>query len=404
MPHQPGDIESATLRLLLARGVGPATRRKLLEHFGCAAAVVEASIPSLAEIPGVGRRTAAALREAIDRAEVERERDAMAACGAALVLLEDEDYPPLLRQIPDPPGALWIRGEMRGEDALSIAIVGSRRCTTYGREQAARFSTLLAQSGVTIVSGGAVGIDGEAHRGARRVNGRTIAVLGSGLARPYPREHETLFDRLAEEGGAVLSELPMSAEPTAAHFPRRNRIISGLALGTLVIEAAQRSGALITARLAAEEHGREVMAVPGRLDSPASAGCHQLIRDGGAALVVDHADVIVQAESAAHLLRAAGVIRPDPAGRRSPDSGGPPTEDRHEPSPLREHHLTDGQRAVLAALREEDRSRPVLLDDLAAATQLPMSRLMAELTLLQLRGLVRRDHRGVGIKRGGVTK
>ncbi len=402
MPRQPGEIDSASFRLLLARGIGPATRRKLLDHFGSAEAAVSASILALADIPGVGRRPAAALREAIERAEVERERAAMDQHGVALITREDDDYPPLLRKIPDPPGALWIRGALRPDDAISMAIVGSRRCTAYGREQSARFAGLLAQSGFTIISGGALGVDGEAHRAARRSGGRTVAVLGSGLARPYPREHESLFDALAAEDGAVISEHPMHAEPVAANFPRRNRIIAGLALGVLVIEAAERSGALITARLAAEDHGREVMAVPGRVDSPASAGSLKLIRDGGAAMVLDHGDVIAQIESATHLLKAANVatgLLPDgaPVPPAAAESGVGP-----EPAvdPVREHNLTDGQRAVLRALRERSASdEPVLLDQLVEATQLPVSRIMPELTLLQLRGLVRRDHRGVMLVR-----
>lgn len=402
MPRQPGEIDNATFQLLLAQGIGPATRRKLLEHFGSAEAAVSASILTLAEIPGVGRRTAAALREAIERVDVERERAAMEQHGVAIITLEDDDYPPLLRQIPDPPGALWIRGTLRPEDAISVAIVGSRRCTAYGREQAARFAGLLAQSGFTIVSGGALGVDGEAHRAARRVRGRTIAVLGSGLARLYPREHETLFESIAAEGGAIVSEYPMHTEPVAPNFPRRNRIIAGLALGVLVIEAAERSGALITARLAAEDHGREVMAVPGRVDSPASAGSLKLIRDGGAAMVLDHGDVIAQIESATHLLKAANVSTsfvmegvPSAAATAESDDGAEPTMNA-----VREHNLTDGQRAVLRALREQSESDgPVLLDQLVEDTQLPVSKIMPELTLLQLRGLIRRDHRGVMLVR-----
>lgn len=375
-------LDDATLRVLLAPGIGPVLHQRLHEAFGSAQAIVEAPISRFTTVEGIGRDSAEAIRRALDAAEVEREREEIEQAGAKVILKTDDDYPSMLASIPGAPPALWVRGELREEDRLSIAIVGSRQCTAYGREQAGRFASLLAQSGLTIVSGGAAGVDGEAHRGAMRVRGRTIAVLGCGLSRAFPPEHAPLFDRIASEGGAVVSEHPMRVEPLAKNFPRRNRIISGLSLGVLVIEAAQRSGALITARLAAEEHGREVMALPGRVDSPASVGCLRLIRDGGAALVVDHADVLAQLDAANHAVR--GAL--EAAGH-----------DRATTAPsLFDGNLTDGQRAIVEALAEEDRLLP---DQIAARTQLPMSQLMADLTLLQIRGRVDRSHLGVKLKR-----
>ncbi|MDY7110227.1 MAG: DNA-processing protein DprA [Planctomycetota bacterium] len=386
------EIEDATLSLLIAPGIGPVTLRKLRQRFGDDAAVLEASVSRLAAIEGIGRATAQAIRRGLEEANPHAEREAMHEAGAKLILPGDDDYPPLLAAIDDPPTALWIRGQIGEADQLSIAIVGSRRCTSYGREQAGRFGALLAQSGLTIVSGGALGIDGEAHRGALRVRGRTIAVLGCGLGVTYPEEHADLFARIVDEGGLMLSELPMRAAPLASNFPRRNRIISGLSLGVLVIEAAARSGALITARLAAEEHGREVMALPGRVDSPASAGCLKLLRDGGAGLVTDHADVLMQLDASGHLLRGALAS----AGADAASSPAASEGAERQSTTLFDAAMTEGQAAVIRVLR--DAQGPLLPDQLAARTRRPMSELMADLTLLQIRGRIRRDHRGVTLR------
>jgi DNA processing protein len=379
MARRADDLNDAELALLLAAGIGPATRRKLLANFGTAEAVLSAPANALREIDGVDRTLAAALHEALHEADPAAERCAMAAHDVRLILAADEDYPPLLASIPDAPDALWLRGELKSDDRFAVGIVGARRCTAYGREQAGRFGSMLAECGLTVVSGGAAGVDGEAHRGAMRAGGRTIAVLGCGLSRCYPPEHKQLFERIASSGGAVVSEFPMLTEPLAGNFPRRNRIISGLSLGILMIEAAARSGALITARLAAEEHGREVMALPGRVDSPASAGCHKLIRDGGASLVCSHADVLSQLDSSGQLVR--GAL--EAAGQSGEKNS----------ATLFDHALTDAQRRIVEVLVEAD--EVVLPDRIAAQTQLPMGQLMSELTLLQIRGRVRRDHRGV---------
>jgi DNA processing protein len=278
---------------------------------------------------------------------------------------------------------LWIRGRLDDSDLLSVAIVGARRCTAYGREQAGRLSSLLGESGLTIVSGGAAGIDGEAHRGALRVGARTIAVCGCGLAEAYPPEHRGLFERIVDAGGALLSEYPMTMPPLAAHFPHRNRIISGLSIGVLVIEAARRSGALITARRAAEEHGREVMALPGRVDSPASAGCLLAIREGWAALVTNHAEVLCQLDSSSCLVR--GAL--EAAGHT----------DATRTATLFDKNLTDGQQAIVETLRDADGPLPV--DRLAAICELPLSRVLADLTLLEIRRRVKQGLDGVRLYR-----
>ena len=190
----------------------------------------------------------------------------------------DERYPPALKQIYDPPPVLYVKGEFTRSDSLAIAIVGCRRCTTYGSEQASRFAYMLANAGFTIVSGMARGIDTAAHRGALNAKGRTIAVQGCGLANIFPPENKQLFEMIPESG-ACVSELPLTYEPLAENFPARNRIIAGLTMGTIVIEATARSGALLTAK-AALDSDREVMAMPGMVDSPASKGTHRLIKDG----------------------------------------------------------------------------------------------------------------------------
>lgn len=379
MPRQPQDVSDATLRLLLADGIGPATLRKLRARFeGSDEAAVNASLAQLTELDGVGRETAEALRRAIEAARPDLERVAMAERGVRIILQGDADYPPLLASIADAPSALWIRGELKESDRLALAIVGSRKCSAYGREQAGRFGALLAQCGLTIVSGGALGIDGEAHRGALRAGGRTIVVAGCGLAHSYPPEHESLFNSIVESGGALLSELPMETPPNAGNFPRRNRIISGMSVGVLVIEAALRSGALITARLAAEDHHREVMALPGRVDSPASAGCLKAIREGWAALVASHADVLQQLDASDQLVR--GAL--EAAGH--PDAGRTAT--------LFDGKLSPGQEAIVSALIEANDA--LLVDQLAARTQLPLSQIMADLTLLQIRGRIAKDWSG----------
>lgn len=383
MTRTADDIPDATLRLLLAGGAGAVLTARLRKHFGCDEAIVAAPASRLAEVQGLAAGAAAALRRAIADAEPARERQRITAGGARLIVRGDEDYPALLETIPDPPAALWIRGRLDDSDLLSVAIVGARRCTAYGREQAARLASLLGESGLTIVSGGAAGIDGEAHRGALRVGARTIAVYGCGLAVAYPPEHRELFERIVDAGGALLSEYPMSMAPLAAHFPHRNRIISGLSVGVVVIEAARRSGALITARRAAEEHGREVMALPGRVDSPASAGCHLAIREGWAALVTNHADILCQLDASSQLVRGALEAAGHTAATHS--------------ATLFDKNLTDAQEAIVETLR--DANGPLTVDRLAAVSELPLSRVLADLTLLEIRGRVRQGPDGVRLYR-----
>ncbi len=368
----------AMLALLLTPGIGQGLVRHMLGCFGSPSGAVNSSRCDWQQLPRVNAQRARVLHESLaktlDEGDVDRELAIMAERGVSLLTYDDADYPTLLRHIPDPPVCLWIRGRLQEDDALSLAIVGSRRCSLYGREQAGRFGYQCAQAGLCIISGGAYGIDASAHRGAIQAGGRTLAVVGSGLARPYPKDHDSLFDELVDRGGAVISELPMTTPPQAENFPRRNRIISGLSLGVLVIEAALRSGALITARLCVEDHGRELMAVPGRIDSKTSEGCHKMIREGWAKLVTNAADVLDGLGEAGQLLKV-GLTR----------SSGPCSE-VSEADDLRTRSLTDSQRRIMEKLAEN-----CTLDQLVAMTGLPVQQIQSELTMLEIRGLVVRE-------------
>jgi DNA processing protein len=224
-----------------------------------------------------------------DDGAIERDVAWLAASGTAIVLYGDADYPPLLRQIADPPAALYVLGSPAALATAQLAMVGSRNPTPAGRDTARDFAAWFARAGLTVTSGLATGIDAASHEGALDAGGQTVAVCGTGLDRVYPAEHVALAARIRAQG-ALVSEFPPRTAPLAWHFPRRNRIIAGLALGTLVVEAARRSGSLITARLALEA-GREVFAIPGSIHSPLARGCHQLIKSG-AKLVEEAADVM----------------------------------------------------------------------------------------------------------------
>jgi DNA processing protein len=275
--------------LNMVRGVGPRTANVLLEKFGTPANVFAASRAVL-KAEGLKAETIGELhdREILEKAQAELER--LEAMGARVVTLADDEYPELLREIYDPPIALYVRGDLEAVCARPcLAVVGSRRCSTYGVNAAASLARELAERGVTIVSGLARGIDAAAHRGALEGKGRTVGVIGTGLDLEYPKEHEKLSAEVAASG-AVISEFPLGTPPLPQNFPYRNRVISGLCLGVLVVEAAEQSGSLITARLASEQ-GREVFAVPGNITSSASFGPNFLIKDG-AKLVQYWRDVV----------------------------------------------------------------------------------------------------------------
>ncbi len=368
------ELLDARLKLGMVSGLGPLLTRRLVEHFGDAVAATGATAAQLQRIDGIGAATARSIREQLDQCDIDREKQLITEHEVRVIGIDDEDYPALLRHIPDPPTLLYVRGQLDRTDAVALAVVGSRRCTAYGREQADRIAAACAQAGLTIVSGGARGIDSAAHRAALRLEGRTLVVLGCGLARVYPPENAELFSEIADGHGAIVSELPMTAPPIAENFPRRNRIISGLSLGVLVVEAALRSGALITARLAAEEHHREVMALPGRVDSAASVGCHRIIREGWANLVTNAADILDCLGETGAALRGAMEERAE-------------TEQQaDEQLSLENAGLSREQTDLLAKLGGDELD----FDRLAERTGLPVAMIQSHLTMLQLRGLVER--------------
>ncbi|MCH2145115.1 MAG: DNA-processing protein DprA [Phycisphaerales bacterium] len=305
------EVSDALLALDLVQGVGARAVHGLLDVFGSAEGVLKAQPDSIRERTGCDHARAGACREAFARALdlVTAEREAARRVGCLMLGIEDPRYPWLLGSIPDPPLIMRVRGTLPAmigaRQQPVIAIVGSRRPTTYGLRQAGRFARFFGEHGFHIVSGGARGIDAAAHREALLRAGGTTAVLGSGLGVPYPPEHVTLFDSIVAAGGCVASEYPVHAPPRPARFPRRNRIVSGLSVAVLVVEAAARSGALITARLAIEEQGRDAMAIPGRVDDPCSAGCLRMIREGWATLVSTPEEALEALEGASALLRAA---------------------------------------------------------------------------------------------------
>jgi len=272
----------AWLRLIRSDNVGPATFRDLINHFGSAAAALEA-LPGLAQRGGVAARIRVATA-----AEAERELAAAASIGASFVAMGEPDYPPLLRGLDSPPPLICVRGHISTANAPCVAIVGSRNASITGQKLATRFATDLGAAGHPVVSGLARGIDTAAHRAALALG--TIAVFAGGLDCPFPEENAQLADAIAAQGGALVSEMPMGWKPRAQDFPRRNRLIAGLSLGVLVVEAARRSGGLITARIA-NENGRLVFAIPGSPLDPRAEGTNHLIKQG-AMLVTEPGDVI----------------------------------------------------------------------------------------------------------------
>jgi DNA processing protein len=383
------------LALAQAPGLGPVLIGRLVRALGSAGEALRAPAQRLGTVEGIGPERVRAFMHAraglMDEAhrEVERAREV----GARVIGLGDQEYGELLGAIADAPPVLFVRGRMEpgGADRYALAVVGSRSCTPYGREQTARFAGFLASSGVTIVSGGARGIDTAAHRAALQGGGRTIAVLGSGIAVAYPPENRDLFDEIAASGrGAVVSALPVRTAPAAENFPARNRVISGLALGVLVVEAARGSGSLITARLAAEEHGREVFAVPGRVDSPASEGTHELLKAGGAHLVTAPGDVLEALETPArHAHGGTFTSRYQGAGLFAQVQEEAPQTQAQAPARASSAGLSPTQGALLAAL--DELGGAAALDRVLAHAQLEAGRAQADLTVLELRRLVRRS-------------
>ncbi len=351
----------AVLRLHLAKGLGAIRYRRLIEAFGSAADALAAGPSGWRGVEGIGPKSAESIVAVTDE-QVDAELAEAAGRGAEIFCDTDEAYPAALKNLYDRPPLLYVRGSLEATDAIALGVVGARRCTHYGLEQAERFSELLGRAGFTVVSGGARGIDTAAHRGVLTAGGRTIVVMGCGLSMLYPKENEKLFERIvAESRGAVVSELPMKTAVLAGNFPTRNRIISGLSLGVLVVEAARRSGALITAREAAEQ-GKVVFAIPGRLDSPMGRGVNELIRDG--AILVQDLDDILE-----HL----------------GDLGAKMTVAEEEPA---EFVMPTGLGATERKLLEALSGGALELDELVRRSGLSSAEVVSAMTMLVLKGLV----------------
>jgi DNA processing protein len=362
------------IALNMTPGVGPRVTARLLEHFGSAEAIFDAPRRELALL----RLTpdtieSLANRELHERAEQEIER--VRKLGGDILVLDDGVYPALLRETYDPPVVLYLRGSWAEcLEQPCVAIVGSRRCSTYGQNAALMLSRELALRGVTIISGMARGIDAAAHRGALEAGGKTVAVMGTGLDQFYPRDHSKLGLEILSRGGALVTQFPLGTPPVSENFPYRNRVISGLSLGVLVIEAAENSGSLITARLAMEQN-REVFAVPGNITSRNSFGTNYLIKGAGAKLVQQWQDVVSElpAEIAAQLL-------PPPSRKRKKKG------ELVDQLQLTPPDLSETERAIFKLLTPDT---PRQIDSLAEATRFSITQLTSALLTLEMRELIR---------------
>jgi len=356
------DSREALVALNLIEGVGPVRVRQLLEFFGEAPAILAASRHQLLAVRGIGDETATAIHgweKSIDlAAELKRITD----YGCHVVTQQDAGYPPMLREIYDPPVVLYVKGALTEQDKNGVAMVGSRQTTHYGIETARKLAYQLAYTGVTVVSGGARGIDTAAHQGALSAKGRTIAVLGTAINVVFPPENAELFERIAANG-AVISQFPFNRNGDRQSFAIRNRIVAGMTLGTVVVEANMTSGSLITANFATE-YGRQVFAVPGRIDSPRSKGCHDLIKKG-AKLCEGIEDVLSEFE---YLF---------------PSSNRPPSVSETGLLPALE--LSENEQKVFATLGQEE----ISIDEVIRHSGLPASAASVALFSLEMKRLLR---------------
>ncbi len=378
--HSPRADRVAWLQLRQIPGLGPVLLLRLIRAFGSAQAAWEQSVESLQQA-GLSAALAQKVRQSCSpsaRAQAEAELDQAERNGIRIVLYNEADYPVNLKSIYAPPPYLYIRGELQPQDRLAIAMVGTRSPSRGGLRMAGQLAGALAQRGLTIVSGFARGIDSAAHRGALEAGGRTLAVLGSGVECCYPPENRELFEQLPERG-AILSELPLGAPPERKNFPPRNRIIAGLCIGVLVIEAPVKSGALISAR-AAMEQNRDVFAVPGSVERGLSGGCHQLIRDG-ATLVENEWDVLqaltMEMEQIANEI---GLAEEAPSASRRAEATVPQLPVRKQQVPA----LTSEEEQLWSALGEA----PTHIDLISRRSRMEIAQVSRILTGLQLKHLV----------------
>lgn len=364
------------LALALTPELGPKRTRALLERFGSPAAVLAATAREVGTVPLIGEKLAARLTDAMRAVNVAAEWELIARHEVDLLTLGDPAYPESLAPFDDAPALLYLRGEILPEDRQAVGIVGSRHCTVYGRRMAERLAAGLVRAGYTVISGLARGIDGAAHRAALDAGGRTIAVLAGGLSKIYPPEHAGLADEVAARG-ALVTETPMSVPPQPGMFPARNRIISALSRAVVIVEAGERSGALITATHAAEQ-GRDVFAMPGNVDSPASAGTLNLIRNGVRMirgvddLLEDLRGLTTPPPLPPKKRQATLFDAPDPPAAPPPPPGPPPS-------------LTDTQRRIWDGLSE-----PRHFDDLSRELGIPAGELVRLMLGLEMKKVVRK--------------
>jgi DNA processing protein len=356
----------AYIALNMVNGIGPIRVRALLDRFNEPQAILSASKGDLMQVEGVGEEVARSVVSWREQADLDAELQRIEKAGVRVISRDDPEYPKNLREVYDPPVVLYVKGTLSERDVLAIAVVGSRRTTLYGQDMARKLAFQLGRVGVTVVSGLARGIDTAAHNGALQAKGRTVAVIGCGIDIMYPPENQKLADEIVEKGGAVVTEFPFGVKPDKQNFPMRNRIISGWSLGTVVVEANLKSGALITANQAAEQ-GRQVFAVPGRADSILSKGTNKLIKDG-AKLTEDVEDILGEFE---YLLPKAATEQAETA------SGSEGTKPALQ--------LSDMEEKVMAQLGGEETA----IDEIIRASGLTTACVSATLLSLEMKRLVR---------------
>jgi DNA processing protein len=342
-------------------GVGSSTFRRLIKFFGSPSAVLNASLKELAMVRGLTPLVCQSIIDHRESIEIDNELRLLEKHNCNIVTIEDQTYPSALKTIHDPPPLLYVKGELTEADSNSIAIVGTRNASSYGKTAAEKISNQLASRGITIVSGLAHGIDTYAHNGALSAGGRTIAVMGNGLDIIYPSENTKLFNEIANSG-AIISELSMGTQPRRGMFPQRNRLISGISLGTLVVEASRQSGALITADLALDQ-GREVFAIPGPIYSEESKGTNWLIKQG-AKLVDSVEDILEELPSHTFQQTDDNIIKNEDA--------------------ITESQLSDDEGALWKVIG----SSPIHIDDISRQSGLPTFKVCSVLVMLELKGLV----------------
>jgi DNA processing protein len=357
------DSREAHVALNLIEGVGPVRARQLLEYFGDAPTILQASRSQLLQVRGIGADTADSISNWEKSVDLPGELKRISDFNCRVVIQSDEEYPPSLKEIYDPPLVLYVKGALSAKDKNAVAMVGSRQTTHYGIETARKLSYQLAYVGVTVVSGGARGIDTASHQGALAAKGRTVCVLGTGINIVFPPENKDLFERIAENG-AVITQFPFNRNGDRQTFAIRNRIAAGMTLGTVVVEADLHSGALITANFATE-YGRQVFAVPGRIDSPRSKGCHDLIKKG-AKLCEGAEDILSEFE---YLF---------PATNRPPSPG--------ETGVLPALELSENEQKVYDALRSQDETS---IDEVIRRSSLPSSAVSVALLSLEMKRVIK---------------